>query len=1019
MGNHPIGSTWRKWDLHVHTPASVVHGYGGDSDEVWECFISELEALPQEFAVLGINDYVSIEGYRRLLQAKAQGRLTNIETLFPVVEFRLSKFAGNDKMLRLNYHVIFSERLDPDVIEQQFLVQLQSGLNVSAEHASVAKQWRAAPTQASLQDLGRLIREDMPAERVGDIDETDFVLGFNNLNFDETKLADLLENSYLRGLYVSAMGKAEWDQYRWTDHSIAEKKNAINSVDIVFTAAEDFAAFERGRGRLRTEGVNSSLFDCSDAHAYADAFNNKDRLGNCMTWVKGDTTLDGLILAVKDYPERVYVGSRPPLLSEIERKPAKYIRRVKIGKREGANPPGKWFEDVGVPLNPELVAVIGNRGMGKSALLDSIALAGNAPRPSSEMSFLKPFQAAPRNLAGSFEVALEWHTMGQESLVPLSNSYDSSLPYRVRHLPQQFIDRICNEEHAQFEAEIERVVFSHVPEEERLGFDLLSRLVSFRMEATEQEAADIRAEIGVLNARIADLESKLSPARRRRLESLLAQKLDELRGMLSKRPSLPPKPESADPELDARIRELRGTVERLSEERAQSESGATIARSAVEAARRVLSLLDKIERDISRLSSEHSDDFAKLEIPFDQIVSVDIKWDAVREKERGFVQAFAELRLALDEEQEESLASRLAQAQAQLKAAEEALSAPMQVYRAAREAHSEFRQSIRKIVGSPGTRDSIRYLRDGLARLDNEGPDLLATLESERLAKSRALFAKISGNIDLLHELYEPVQNFIDAHPPADDTFRVEFSASLEAVAFADNLFSVVANNKRGSFYGSEQASGRAHELQKGTEFGDWDSVAEFLSRLHEALHYDLRPSEERGTRELSEQVRPGSSPASLYNFIYQLGYIRHRHHLTMGGRPLRDLSPGEKGALLLVFYLLVDKSDCPLLIDQPEENLDNQSVFRVLVPFIKEARRRRQVILVTHNPNIAVVAGAEQVVYCEMDKSDGYRLSYKAGALENPEVNKHVLDVLEGTRPAFTSRDQAYRVSEEPRRPR
>ena len=138
-----------------------------------------------------------------------------------------------------------------------------------------------------------------------------------------------------------------------------------------------------------------------------------------------------------------------------------------------------------------------------------------------------------------------------------------------------------------------------------------------------------------------------------------------------------------------------------------------------------------------------------------------------------------------------------------------------------------------------------------------------------------------------------------------------------------------------------------------------------------------------------------------------------------MGGRALIQLSPGEKGALLLVFYLLVDRSECPLLIDQPEENLDNQSIYKILVGFIKEARRRRQVILVTHNPNIAVVSGAEQVIYCKMDKSNGYRLSYTSGALENLEINKHVLDVLEGTRPAFNSRERTYLVSEEPRRPR
>jgi hypothetical protein len=102
----------------VHTPASVVQGYGGNSDEIWARFLAELEALPEEFAVLGINDYLFIDGYRRLREAKTVGRLPNIETLLPVIEFRLSKFAGHDKMLRLNYHVIFSEDIPPDIIEQ-------------------------------------------------------------------------------------------------------------------------------------------------------------------------------------------------------------------------------------------------------------------------------------------------------------------------------------------------------------------------------------------------------------------------------------------------------------------------------------------------------------------------------------------------------------------------------------------------------------------------------------------------------------------------------------------------------------------------------------------------------------------------------------------------------------------------------------------------------------------------------------------------------------------------------------
>lgn len=128
-----------------------------------------------------------------------------------------------------------------------------------------------------------------------------------------------------------------------------------------------------------------------------------------------------------------------------------------------------------------------------------------------------------------------------------------------------------------------------------------------------------------------------------------------------------------------------------------------------------------------------------------------------------------------------------------------------------------------------------------------------------------------------------------------------------------------------------------------------------------------------------------------------------------MGTKDVGQLSPGEKGALLLVFYLLVDKGDIPLLIDQPEGNLDNETIVDLLVPCIKEAKKRRQIIIVTHNPNLAVVCDADQVIWASLDKARDYRVKYDCGALENPVINKKVVDILEGTQPAFDNRDSKY----------
>lgn len=1011
MANHAVGSVWRRWDLHVHTPASVVQQYGGDTPEAWERFVSDLEALPPEFAVIGVNDYLFIDGYKKLLEFKEAGRLQNIETLLPVIEFRLSKFAGHDKMLRVNYHVIFSETLDPHTIESQFLAQLGGKLNVSADHASVRGQWRAAITRESLTDLGRLIRADMPPERVDELDETDFLLGVNNLNVEHSEIEKLLENSYLRGKYLDAIGKAEWDQYRWTDNSIAEKKNTINSAAAVFTAAADIATFQRGRERLVREGVNPRLLDCSDAHAFSDA-SDKDRIGNCLTWIKGDPTLDGLILAVRDYQHRVFVGPRPPLLVEVDRRPAKYIRRVRVTKRDGHSPAGKWFEDVDLEVNSELVAVIGNRGMGKSALLDAVALAGNSARPPQELSFLKPFQAARGALADSFEATLDWYTDDPTGPVPLSGCYDPTHPSRVKHLPQRFIELVCNEEDDKFEKEIERVVFSHVPEDERLGFRSLGELVDYRSQALQQRISGIRDDIGDLNQQIANLETALSATNRARLESLLGERLDELRSMWSNRPLLAPPSESVDPAVGEALQTLRASVEQLAKEKVTAELRRNQVRAGLESARRVLALIDKVELDLTKLSAEYTEDLARIGLQFESVIAAVFHRDIVRNREAALSAELNGLRESLDADRTDSLAARLGEAQEALRLQEAALSAPAQVYQAARVAHLEFAESVRGIVGSTEDPDSIRYLRTQLSDLREHGAVQLSDLEALRMSKTQELFSELNEHAALLRELYAPVQDFVNTHPPVEDAFRVAFVASLEAPTFEPGITAVVASNRRGSFYGAEQAHHLIRQLQKDVDFNDWPSVSDFLVRVHEALHTDLRPGEERAARDVSEQLRPGKTMADLYDFLFGLSYVRLRHRLTMGGRPLQHLSPGEKGALLLVFYLLVDQSDCPLLIDQPEENLDNQSVFSILVPFIREARKRRQVILVTHNPNIAVVAGAEQLIFCQMNKADGFRLSYETGALENPRMNQHVIDVLEGTRPAFSNRREKYEVS-------
>ena len=181
-----------------------------------------------------------------------------------------------------------------------------------------------------------------------------------------------------------------------------------------------------------------------------------------------------------------------------------------------------------------------------------------------------------------------------------------------------------------------------------------------------------------------------------------------------------------------------------------------------------------------------------------------------------------------------------------------------------------------------------------------------------------------------------------------------------------------------------------------------------FLNDITAALHFNLRLSPPEQIEPWS-QLKKGFEIEEVYDLLFGLNFLSPTFALSLNGKPLRQLSPGERGILLLVFYLLVDQGLEPLIIDQPEGNLNNQSIYEHLVPVFMAAKDRRQILIVTHNPNLAVVCDAEQIIHCSIDHADGCRVTYKSGALENPEFNRLSLDLLEGTEPAFAARDRTY----------
>ncbi len=316
----------------------------------------------------------------------------------------------------------------------------------------------------------------------------------------------------------------------------------------------------------------------------------------------------------------------------------------------------------------------------------------------------------------------------------------------------------------------------------------------------------------------------------------------------------------------------------------------------------------------------------------------------------------------------------------------------------------------KEIEGSDDKEDTIRYYEKILKYIKEKLPKDLKNKKKERLKKVRKIYNGKKELVEIYKSLYKPVEDFVAQHKLSDPKYQVNFDVSLEVKEFEEKFFSFVHQGVKGSFYGSEEGAKRLKSLLDVTDFNNEDSVTEFLNKIVENLEQDQR-SKKKGKRIIKQQLKR-ENVLDFYDFLFSLDYLNPIYKLKLGDIELSLLSPGEKGAILLIFYLLIDKDDIPLIIDQPEENLDNQSVYELLVPYIKEAKKRRQIIIVTHNPNLAVVCDAEQVIYAKIDKTHNYKVEYISGAIENPKINQRIVDILEGTLPAFSNRDSKYTIT-------
>jgi ATPase involved in DNA repair (fragment) len=1045
MNDFPRGSEWRRWDLHVHTKDTNKNDQFKSKDFGTFCEVLFRKAIDNNIAAVGVTDYFSIDNYKKVkdyvskiddeanFTESEKKQIKNI-LLLPNVELRMLPATKQGRLV--NIHFIFNpEENLINYLDNNFFSKLKCG-NYLMNRQGIIEYGKS------------LLGNDQKPD-----DATAYKKGINKLCLEISQIKEVLKDKKIadNAVVVVCNSKTDgasafqehYDLFEGESGSLSGVRRDIYHIsDMVFSGNDNDRRYFLGQKSDNLAKVKEkcgSLKPCihgSDAHTEDKLFApDNDRY----CWIKADPTFDGLKQLIYEPEDRIYIGKEPPLLGRVASNKTKYIESLNIRKKDGYdNKNGVWFDEVNIELNKELVAIIGNKGNGKSALSDIIGLLGNthnAGEKQKNLSFLTAKKFRKKGYAENFEANLVWADgFGVNETMCLADEIDKNAPEKVRYLPQNYFERLTNDLKSEgFEDTLKGVIFSHMPEQYKLGCRSFDELIEEKTRIIDSDLRAIRNDVNKISKSIIKLEEKKHPDYLNKINGQIKEKEKELKSHMVNKPEQVADPsKDHSPEAKAKISKAYESIAQLNQQNiklAEKIEGAkqrlnTVAKNKEE----IKQLIDKtsqLELDLTKFKQENGDVFSKFKLNIDEIIKVSFNKKIIDEKLKEINKELDDLERELrskkdistdqniknDADREKAYQSSFVASQEiirqKIKSKTDELSKPEKEYQAYIEKLAQWERRKKDIEGDSSKVDSLKYLKAEKEYVEKKLDDDLAERRKARLDKSLEIFNKQQEIIDIYSVLKESVDSAISQGGEFADKFnmRIDVGFKLDE-GFVDNFLGYINKNRKGTFQNAD--TGTVSAMVDSINLSEEDGVRQLLDSSIRWLEEDERNESDIQKRNISDQV---NKVKEFYDFLFSLEYLTPSYDLKQDGKSLDQLSPGEKGAVLLVFYLMIDKEDIPLIVDQPEDNLDNKSVFEVLTHFIRIAKKRRQIIMVTHNPNLAVGADAEQIIYTSLDKTNGKnKFSVECGSIENPDINKRIVDILEGTKPAFDKRKLRYR---------
>lgn len=985
------GSVWRRWEPHIHAPGTVMNDqFAGPS--AWDDYISALEAASPTIEALAVTDYYVTETYQRVLEFKNAGRLPDVDLIFPNVELRLD--VATSKGGFVNLHLFVSPEDDEHIEKLQRLL--------SRLHFTVQGD-RYDCTRTELIRLGKAADSSI-------IDnDAALAYGANQFKVNFRELREVFEESaWARANIIIAVAGGATDGTSGVREAADQtmRREIERFADVIFASSVAQREFWLGERAMSVDEIRQTyrgLKPClhgSDAHRIEDV---ATPFGDRFSWIKGGLEFDALRQACIDPRGRAYVGSEPPASAT----PSQVISSVEIQD-------APWLRTPTIPLNAGLVAIIGARGSGKTALADMIAAGCDSITEDdwlAEQDANPSFLIRARPLLGDGKVKVNWAAGAWERRALDGSDAGGPTSYpRVRYLSQQFVEDLCSSSGMTDELlrEIERIIFEAHPPEERDGAldfaELLEQRANRHRLAREREAV----AVAHISDRIStELEKeKLAST----LEAQVAQKEKLLAGYTADRTKL---------------------VAAGSEQRAERHNEVSQAADAIKVTvrrfanqRRTFIALQDETKDLRRnqapemlrqSQARHTD--SGLSDKQWSAFMLDYKGDVDNDLE-GYIKwadgKIAELKGIAPTPPDDPKTPYFADDADLTKLPQAVLEAEMtrleKLVSADKETQRKYAALSQKIATENAALQTLKQRLE-----DAKGArDRMRQLQTEREEAYGRAFEALVAEQNVLEELYRPLMTRLAAAPGTLRKLSFSVARIADVKAWADEAEEgLIDLRKAGDFRGRGTLCEKANEVLRGAwETGGSEDVVAAMKefrRLYQKGLLDHSPV----ARTEQDEFRAWSK--RFAQWLFSTGHINIQYGIEYDGVDIRKLSPGTRGIVLLLLYLALDDGDGrPLVIDQPEENLDPKSVFEELVGLFIEAKTKRQVIMVTHNANLVINTDADQIIVASAGPHPSGGLppiTYVAGGLENADIRKFVCDILEGGEAAFRERARRLRV--------